>query len=118
MAVSDSYKVYVLEQLQVVGPVVAKAMFGGVGLYREGMFFGLIDDDTVYLKVDDSNRAEFQRAGSRPFQPYGDDSYPMKYYELPADVLEDRSTLCEWVLKAVAVARNSATARKKRPRSP
>ena len=37
MAVSDSYKVYVLEQLQVVGPVVAKAMFGGVGLYREGL---------------------------------------------------------------------------------
>jgi len=75
MAVSDSYRVYVLEQLQVVGTVTAKAMFGGVGLYRDGMFFGLIDDDTVYLKVDDSNRADFERAGSRPFQPYGEDSY-------------------------------------------
>jgi DNA transformation protein len=117
MAVSDSYKVYVLEQLQVVGTVTAKAMFGGVGLYQHGMFFGLIDDDTVYLKVDDSNRAEFERAGSRPFQPYGEGSYSMKYYELPADVLEDRSTLREWVLKAVAVARKSAIARKKPPRS-
>jgi DNA transformation protein len=117
MPVSASYKTYVLEQLQVAGPVVAKAMFGGVGLYRAGMFFGLMHDDTLYLKVDDSNRADFEAVGSKPFRPYGDDSYSMHYYELPADVLEDRDVIAEWVGKAVAVARKSATAKRRKPRS-
>ena len=117
MAVSESYRVYVLEQLRILGSVTAKAMFGGVGLYYGGIFFGLIDDDTVYLKVDDSNRAEFERAGSSAFRPYGDESYSMNYYEVPADVLEDQLTLRDWAEKAVAVARRSSTARRNRPRS-
>jgi DNA transformation protein len=90
-------------------------MFGGVGLYHHGIFFGLIDDDTLYLKVDDSNRTDFERAGSRPFQPYGEGSYSMQYYELPAEALEDRAAIREWVLKSVA-AQKSATAKRKRPR--
>ena len=53
MAVSDGYKSYVLDQLQMVGAVTAKAMFGGIGLYRAGVFFGLMDDDALYFKVDD-----------------------------------------------------------------
>jgi DNA transformation protein len=117
MAVSDSYKVYVLEQLQVIGPIVAKTMFGGVGLYLDAVFFGLIADDSLYLKVDDSNRGDFEQAGARPFQPYGENSYSMQYYEVPADVLEDRALLTEWAKKAVAAGRRKATARKKRPRS-
>jgi DNA transformation protein and related proteins len=117
MSVSTSYKIYVLEQLHLVGPITARAMFGGVGLYSQGTFFGLIDDDTLYLKVDQSTRPEFELAGSRAFRPYGDDSYSMLYYELPSEVLEDREILKEWVQKAVAVARRSATARKKKPGS-
>lgn len=116
MSVSDSYRAYVLEQLQGLGAIAAKPMFGGVGLYCNGMFFGLIDDDTLYLKADDSNRADFEAAGARRFQPYGEGSYSMHYYELPADVLEDRSAMAEWVGKAVAVARTSATAKKTKKR--
>jgi DNA transformation protein and related proteins len=117
MAVSDSYRSYVLDQLQVMGSVKAKKMFGGVGLYHGGVFFGLIADDTVYLKVDESNRAEFEIAGSGAFRPYGNESYSMSYYEVPADVLENPATLRVWGDKAVAVARRSATAKRKRPRS-
>jgi DNA transformation protein len=118
MSVSDNYRAFILEQLQVAGRVMAKRMFGGVGLYLEGVFFGLIDDDVLYFKVDDSTRAEFERSGSRPFRPYGDDSYSMQYYEVPADVLEDLPSLKGWADKAVAVARRSATARKKKSRNP
>ena len=114
MPVSEGYKTYVLEQLQ---PVVAKAMFGGVGLYREGVFFGLIADDTLYFKVDASTRTEYEQAGAKPFQPYGETSYSMQYFEVPVDVLEDREVLNQWADKAVAVARRSATAAKKRPSS-
>jgi DNA transformation protein len=113
MTVSKGYQAFVLDQLHVLGMVTARPMFGGVGLYHAGVFFGLIYDDTVFLKVDDSNRPDFERAGSKPFQPYGEESYSMTYYELPADVLEDRSALHTWADKAVAVARRSATAKRK-----
>ena len=116
MAVSPSYRAYVLEQLQVIGNVTAKAMFGGVGLYSQSRFFGLIADDTLYLKVDDGNRGDYERVGAGPFRPYGDESYSMHYYELPAEVLEDRSELRVWAEKAVAAARRKSAGRRKRPR--
>jgi DNA transformation protein len=115
MSVSDGYKTFILEQLQVAGSVTARRMFGGIGLYLGGTFFGLIDDDVLYFKVDDSTRADFERSGSPPFRPYGDDSYSTQYYGVPADVLEDQSSLKEWTDKAVAAARRSA-ARKNKPR--
>jgi DNA transformation protein and related proteins len=113
MTVSASYKTYVLEQLQTLGTVTARSMFGGVGLYHQNLFFGLMDDDTLYFKVDDSNRRDYETAGSTAFRPYGD-SYSMHYYEVPVDVLDDRPVLRDWALKALAAARVSATARKKR----
>jgi len=91
-------------------------MFGGIGLYTGGVFFALIDDDSLYFKVDETTRAEFEGVGSRPFRPYGEDSYSMQYYEVPADVLESPVLLTHWAGKAVAVARK-ATAKRKRPRS-
>lgn len=117
MPVSKSYKTYVLDQLHIIGRVTAKAMFGGIGLYQGGTFFGLMDDDALYFKVDESTRADFVQAGCRPFRPYGEGSYSMQYYEVPAEVLEDRSALSEWAQKAVAVAKRSSTAKGKRPRS-
>jgi DNA transformation protein and related proteins len=116
MPVSSSYKTYVLDQLRVVGKVTARSMFGGVGLYHEGLFFGLIADDTLYLKVDDSNRSDYERSGCGPFRPYGDDSYSMHYYELPAPVLEDAGELRIWAGKAIDVARRKASGKSSSPR--
>ena len=113
MAVSPEYREFVLEQLGRVAPVTSRAMFGGVGIYSEGFFFALLDDDTTYLKVDDSNRGDFERVGMGPFRPFGDDEHVMQYYELPADLLEDADALRPWMLKALDVAR-SARRRKKR----
>jgi DNA transformation protein len=91
-------------------------MFGGVGLYCHGLFFALIDDDTLYLKVDDATRADFERLGSQPFRPYGDDSHGMQYYELPADVLEDRAAVLPWVERALEAARRKGAAKRRRPK--
>lgn len=63
-------------------------MFGGVGLYCDEFFFGLIARDTLYLKVDDSNREDYVRAGMKPFQPYPDRPGTMQYYDVPVGVLE------------------------------
>ena len=117
MSVSPSYKAFVLEQLSAAGTVTARAMFGGVGLYCQGLFFALIDDDTLYLKVDDTTRPEFERLGARPFRPFDDDSHVMQYYELPADVLEDRAVVRPWVDRALGAARRKAAGKRRRPKA-
>lgn len=106
MSVSDAFRDYVLEQLGRITPVTARRMFGGVGIYADGLFFALLDDDVLYLKVDDETRSGYEAIGSGPFRPYGDDR-AMQYYELPADVLEDLDALGGWVSDALAVARRA-----------
>ena len=110
MAVSPGYQTFVLDQLRRVLPTVrAKRMFGGVGLYAEELFFALIDDDVLYLKVDDATRPDFERRGLRPFQPFGEGSAAMQYYQLPEDLLEDPEALRPWAEDAVDVARRAKT---------
>lgn len=106
MPVSPEYRDWILEQLRQTGTVTARSMFGGTGLYLDGLFFALIDDDVLYLKVDDTNRPDFTAAGSGPFRPYGDER-AMQYYEVPGDVLEDPAALAVWAGKAVDVARRA-----------
>jgi DNA transformation protein len=80
-------------------------MFGGVGLYHEERFFGLIAGDTLYLKVNDSNRGDYEARGMRRFRPFPDKPYwSMTYYELPADALEDADECAAWARKSVAIA--------------
>ncbi|HYC31951.1 MAG TPA: TfoX/Sxy family protein [Gemmatimonadales bacterium] len=116
MAVSPTYRTYVLEQLSELGSVAAKSMFGGLGLYHEGWFFGLVDDDTLYLKVDALTRSDYEAAGMEPFRPAAGEGPSMGYYEVPGDVLEDPAELGVWAAKAVEVARRKAAGRTKRPK--
>ena len=104
MAVSQSYRDFVLEQLGRVTAVTGKSMFGGVGIYAQGLFFALIAEDRLYFKVDDVTRPGFERRGMEPFRPFGEDS-AMGYYEVPADVMEDAVQLAPWMHKAIAVAK-------------
>lgn len=108
MAVSPNYQAFVLEQLGRVLPgVQARAMFGGVGIYSSTLFFALIDNDTLFFKVDDTTRPAYERRGMAPFRPFGDGGDAMAYHEVPADVLEDLDALAEWAQQAVAVARRA-----------
>ncbi|GMR05981.1 MAG: TfoX/Sxy family protein [Gammaproteobacteria bacterium] len=104
MSVSPEYQEYVTEQLATVGYIVAKRMFGGVGLYADGIFFALLADDVLYLKVDDANRHDYELAGMDAFRPYPDKSRVMQYYEVPVEVLEDQEELHKWSMKSVAAA--------------
>src|SRR4030042_4093702 len=108
MAVSEEFIDYVIDQLAARNEVSARRMFGGAGLYCEGKMFGLIADDVAYLKVDDSNREDFIKAGSSPFNPYPDKvkTAVMSYYEIPADVLENPDELARWAGRSLAIARN------------
>ena len=109
MSVSPSFREFALEQLGRVVPggpasLRARSMFGGVGLYAGERFFALLDDDVLYLKVDDATRADFEAAGMRPFMPGGDPAQTMQYYDVPADVLEDADALRPWTDRALEAA--------------
>lgn len=107
MAVTPSYRVYVLEQLERVAPVSARSMFGGVGIYADGLFFALMDNDTLYFKTDETNRPDFEAAGMAPFRPFGEGTQAMHYHELPGELLEDAEELRPWMEKALQVARRA-----------
>ena len=105
MPVSPSFQTFVVDQLSRVVPQVrARRMFGGAGIYSGDVFFALIADDTLYFKVDDSNRPDFEARQMGPFRPYGPEGEVMQYYQLPDDLLEDVEALRSWAEKALAVA--------------
>jgi len=108
MSVSPSYKIFVLEQLGRCGLRVRdRSMFGGVGLYAEELFFALIADDSLYFKVDDTNRPDFEARGLGPFRPYGEAGETMGYFRVAEDLLEDPDELRAWADKALGVARRA-----------
>jgi DNA transformation protein len=114
MAVSVSFRTYLLEQMGQIRPITTRPMFGGLTFFAEGRAFALADGDTLYFKVDASTRPDFEAAGMGPFLPFGDPAKPMQYYELPAEVLEDPDQLASWMAKAIAVAaRAKATSKPK-----
>ncbi|UCF15645.1 MAG: TfoX/Sxy family protein [Phycisphaerales bacterium] len=109
MPVSEEYLTYVTDQLDCLGPVQSRRMFGGAGLYFEGLFFAVVADDVLYFKVDDSNRPDYEAEGMGPFKPFPDKNGVMQYYEVPVDVLENRDALRDWAGKAVLVAERKAS---------
>jgi len=119
MSLSPGYQAYALEILGRAAPVTAKTMFGGAGLYLDGLIFGLLDDDRVYFKADATNAERFDAHGADWFHPYGDER-TMPYREVPVEVLEDPDELRGWIDAAVAIARakkaaKAGAAKKKAP---
>ena len=114
MSVGAAFLQYVLEQLERTGRVTSRRMFGGVGLYCDGLFFGLVDDGTLYLKVDDTTRPDYETRGMKPLRPFRDKpEVSLTYYTVPADVLDDAEELVIWARRSVAIA---AAAPKKQAR--
>ncbi len=111
MRVSASFRDFVVDQLSGVDGLRARAMFGGVGLYAEDVFFGILAADVLFFKVDDTNRREYETAGSSPFKPYADRAMTMPYYNVPIGVLEDAVMLGQWAARAVAIAKTAKTAK-------
>lgn len=105
MAVSTHYLTYVLEQLAGLAGVHTRRMFGGVGFYCDEVFFGLIADDVLYLRVGDSSRGNYTSRGMAQFRPYAHRPHlSMKYYEVPVEVIDDPQELVNWARRAVEVA--------------
>jgi DNA transformation protein and related proteins len=114
----DKLTTHLLELLFPLGPVSARRMFGGVGLFHSGMMFGLIARDELFLKVGDANRAMYEAAGEAPF------SYDTKhgthtigsYWRCPPELLDDAETFQTWARQAIEAALVAARGRPKAPR--
>ena len=105
MAVSKDFLEYVLDQLSGWDEVNIKRMFGGAGLYSDGLAFALIANDVVYLKVDDTNRDKYIRQGSFPLKPFSSDATVKSFYNIPSDVFEDSDQFIEWAEESLNIQR-------------
>jgi DNA transformation protein len=117
LRVSAEFRDFVLDQLARVPDLKSRRMFGGVGLYSGERFFGIVAADELFFKVDDSNRAAYEAAGSEPFRPVLDRPVSMSYWRVPLEVLEDPAELVDWANAAVRAAAN-APAKRRRSRRP
>lgn len=105
MTLNPDYVDYVLEQLDGVGTIDHRKMFGGCGIWESGDIFALISSDSdLYFKVSDETRWRYEEAGSSQFRT-------MPYWSVPAEVLEDREMFHEWAREAIATGH--ATAQRK-----
>ena len=109
LRVSEAFRAYALDQLSSVTGLRARPMFGGFGLYADDVFFGILAADALYLKVDDSNRRDYEKAGSAAFHPFANRPMSMSYYAVPLRVLEASPTLAVWAKRSIAVARSGKT---------
>lgn len=84
-------------------------MFGGWGIYKDGVIFAIIADGELYFKVDDSNRADFEKLHSHPFvySQQKNKQITMSYWLLPEKVMEDDKELAQWVGRSVDASRRS-----------
>lgn len=105
MSVQAQYLAYVLEQLAGLAGVSTRRMFGAVGLYSGEWFFGVVDDDTLFFKTDESNFPDYQARKMPRFMPTSKRPQgPKGYHQVPAEIIEDGESLVAWARKAVAVA--------------
>ena len=113
MRVSGNVRDFVLDQLSGLSGLRSRSMFGGVGLYGGDVFFAVIDNDTLFFKVDGTLRERYTRRGMPPFAPIPGKPPMLGYYQVPADVLEDAGALCRWAADSVAVGAAARAPRRK-----
>jgi len=103
------FALYIVELMQSIGPVHHKRMFGGYGVFLEGLMFGIIADNTLYLKADKETENEFKDKGLEPFT-YEKKGKPvsLSYFQAPEETLEDYDEMNIWANKAYATALRAA----------
>ncbi len=115
MSASDGFIELLKDSLRGLGPVSVRRMFGGAGLYADGVMFGLIADDTLYLKANDETKLAFEAEGLEPFSYEGKRGrVAMAYWRIPERLLDDPDEMVAWARTALNVARHSAARKRKR----
>ena len=96
----DSFKDFVLDQLDGLRGVTCRAMFGGYGLYRGDVFFGIIHKGRLYFKTDGKSQDAYRERGMKPFRPNARQTLK-SYYEVPVEIVEDAEQLAAWAQRVL-----------------
>lgn len=118
---SDGFTDHLQDLFAEFGAVDVRRLFGGHGLYRDGLIIGVLADDVLYLKTDDATRARFEAAGGTPFvfasaKP-GAQGQPIttSYWSLPGEAMESAQAMQPWAqLAHEAALRKPSVARQAR----
>jgi DNA transformation protein len=124
MVASAAFAELLREQLAPLGHLTMRRMFGKTGVFCEGVMFGVVSDDTLYVRVDDLNRTTFKEAASSPplnYQKQGR-TIDLSFWQVPERLIDEPDELVTWARAALAAAHRVAAQRgrtspKRRPRS-
>lgn len=110
---------WTLELLAPLGAVRARRMFGGHGLYLDGLFIAILASEVLYLKADAQEQAAFAAAGSRPFSypRQGGEQAVMAYWRAPDEAMESPEGMAPWARRALASALRAAAAKAAAPQA-
>ena len=105
---------YLHEVFEGFGPIRIRKMFGGYGVYHNGFMFGLVADDTLYLKADAENARFFEKECLGQFE-YDKDgrTIRMSYYEAPDGIMDDREQAAIWARRSFEAALRSRAPKRK-----
>lgn len=108
----DAFTELCIEMLSPLGPVRVRRMFGGQGVYVDGLFVAIIDDGQLFLKSDDVNRARFDAAGCAHFTfPKDGEDVITSYRRPPEEALESPPLMLPWARLALEAALRAANAK-------
>ena len=115
MVASDSFTEFLREQLEPLGRVTMRRMFGAIGVFCQGVMFGVVTDDALYVRVDDHNKAIFEEAEAAPPLSYEKQgrTIDLSFWRVPDRLLDEPDELVMWARAALAGARRVAAERKR-----
>ena len=97
----DGIQAFIEDQLRGLGRVEIRTMFGGAGIYKDGVFFGILHKERLYFRTDEASRPEYLARDMGPFTPSPETPFK-NYHEVPVEIVEDADALVEWAQRAVA----------------
>ena len=113
MVASDGFAEFLREQLAPLGRLDMRRMFGKTGVFCNGLMFGMVADDTLYVRVDDQSRTVFKEAEPAPPLNYEKQgrSIDLAFWRVPEHLLDEPDELVTWARAALAAARRVAAKR-------
>lgn len=115
MSEAREFATHIVDLLQHFGACEARRMFGGFGIFHQGLMFGLIAEGSLYLKADEQSRESFEAEGSEVFIYYKKDRpYRLSYYLAPEAFFEDEKACLHWAGLAFDAALRNPSRKKKR----
>src|SRR5579863_4697687 len=115
MVASDSFAEFLREELAPLGPITMRRMFGKTGVFCDGVMFGMVTDNMLYLRVDDGNRAAFKEAQSSPPLSYVKKgaAIDLSFWRAPERLFDEPDELVAWARAALGAARRVAASRER-----